>query len=117
MGIKAGKPINIYGDGSQSRSLTYVKDVVEVLNLVLINRPNNITSDVSGKCVYSVKEIVTACEYIVGKKAKINYVDTPPGDQSHTKGNSTLLENSYGVKLETDIYYGLEQQFSQMTNY
>ena len=116
MGIKTGKPINIYGNGSQSRSLTYVKDVVEVLNLVLTNRPNNITSDVSGKCEYSVKEIVTACEYIVGKKAKINYVDTPPGDQSHTKGNSTLLENLYGVKLETDIYYGLEKQFSQMTS-
>ena len=115
-GIKAGKPINIYGNGSQSRSLTYVKDVVKVLNSVLINKPNNITSDVSGKFVYSVKEIISACELIVGKKAKINYVNTPPGDQSHTKGNSTLLEKLYGIKMETDIYYGIEQQFSQMTN-
>jgi UDP-glucuronate 4-epimerase len=115
-GIKAGKLINIYGNGSQSRSLTYVEDVVKVLNLILINRPQNIISDVSGKFVYSVNEIVSACEFIVGKKAKINYVNTPPGDQLYTKGNSTLLANLYGIKLETDIYFGLEQQFSQMTS-
>lgn len=114
--INSNNYLNVYGNGSQSRSLTYVKDAVEVIKATIGHGPLNIKFDVSGSNAYSVNEIISACELVVGKKAKIRYVDAPPGDQMHTKGDCNKLKEIFGLNMETNLHYGLEQQLKQMNS-
>ena len=113
-GIILGKPINIYGNGLQSRALTYIQDAVKVINLTMEKGPQNISFDVSGSKSYSVNEIVSTCELVVGKKAQIKFVASPPGDQVHTKSDCNKLKEIFGLKIETNLEYGLKQQLNQM---
>jgi len=115
-GITLGKPINIYGNGLQSRALTYIKDAVKVINATIEKGPQNISFDVSGSEAYSVNEIVSTCELVVGKKAQIKFVSSPLGDQMHTKGDCNKLKELYGLNLETNLEYGLKQQLNQMNS-
>jgi len=113
-GIMNEKPIDIYGNGLQSRSLTYIKDVINVIDATISKGPKNITFDVAGNAIHSVNEIISACELVVGKKAKIKFMESPPGDQLHTKGDFNQVKSLFGLTMETNLQYGLEQQLNQM---
>jgi len=115
-GIMSDKSINVYGDGLQSRSLTYVKDAVEVIKTVIEKGAQNISFDVSGSETYSVNEIVSKCELVVGKKAQIKFIPSPPGDQMHTKGDCSKLNELFRLNLKTNLEYGLKQQLHQMSS-
>jgi UDP-glucose 4-epimerase len=115
-GIASGKPINVYGNGLQTRSLTFVKDTVNVINATLNSGPQNLSFDVSGNVVYSVMEIISECEAVIGKSAKVKFIEAPPGDQVHTQGDSTIVRELFGLNMDTGLRYGLEQQLKQMNS-
>ena len=112
--IMKGLDLSIYGDGTQSRSLTYVMDVVTSIMQIAQLKPSKEIVDISGNKLMNVNEIVSLCEKIVGKKANIKYVETPVGDQEKTIGNSSYAEKFTGIKKYTDIEYGINEQFKQM---
>lgn len=74
------EPITIHGDGSQTRQFIYVKDVargnVACLNLHAANQVFNI----NGKERISVLQIVQTLEKILGKRAKMLFVDDRKGN-------------------------------------
>ncbi len=112
--INNGEAVSIFGDGSQSRSLTYVNDVVNSILKVINIKPLKICVDVSGSEVITVNELVSLCEEIVGKKAQINYVPTPKGDQRITIGDINGYKQVFGEHSDTDIRIGLRAQFDQV---
>jgi nucleoside-diphosphate-sugar epimerase len=112
--ILNGSEVKVYGDGTQSRSLTYVMDVVDAIIKVVDLKPSNQKIDISGNRVVTVNEIVSICENVVGKKAKINFVPTPVGDQDKTVGNIERAENLLGIKKYTSVEFGIKEQFTEM---
>jgi UDP-glucuronate 4-epimerase len=112
--IMKGLDVTIYGDGSQSRSLTYVVDVVTSIMKTVELKPSKEILDISGDKVMNVNEIVSICEKVIGNKANIKFVKTPVGDQEKTIGNFGYAKKIIGVEKYTAIEFGIHQQFKQM---
>ncbi len=80
----AGRPITVFGDGTQSRSFTYVGDVVDAL-LKLVQEPRAIGEvfNIGNPGEISMKELAEKIKKMVGSTSPISLV---PYDQAYEEG-------------------------------
>ena len=86
-----GKPITVYGDGSQTRSLCYVSDLVEGLVRLLkskINSPVNIGNSHE----MTIREIAEMIKRLTGSKSKIVYKPLPVDDPKQRRPDITIAQ-------------------------
>lgn len=108
--ILSGKPIIVYGDGRQSRSNTYVGDVVAATVACVqggsLMRPVNI----AGGEVIELLDAIQLLEEMLGSRALIEFQPARPGDQLHTNGDSSLAKKLLGYQPATGVREGLLAQ-------
>ena len=113
--IKMGQEINITGDGTQKRDITYVQDVVEAtISASSITEKKQIFN-ISGGKQFTLNQIIDECFNVSGLKSKINYVDRPIGDQEETFGDISKAQKLLGFNSTFDIKTGLSNQFASLT--
>lgn len=106
-----GKPIRIFGDGSQQRSFTYVKDVVKA-NILAAS-----TSGTKGKvfnCASGIKVTVLQLAQMVADSLgvaapQIQYEDWLPGDIKVFDIDNSSIRQALGIEFVTDFRHGLGQ--------
>lgn len=98
------------GDGSQSRDMCYVDNVVEACMLsAMSNKPlDAATLNVACGDRTTNKEILT---YLLGKFPRSKYHDAPwrPGDVMHTQADISATENLIGYKPLVRFWEGLDE--------
>jgi dTDP-glucose 4,6-dehydratase len=101
-----GKPLTVYGDGSQTRSFCYVDDEVAGL-LGLLN------SDLVGPCnvgnpnEFTVKELAEIVLELTGSTSEITYEPLPVDDPKQRKPDITLARTSFGWEPKVTLREGL----------
>lgn len=86
----AGKPITVYGDGKQLRSFTYVKDAVNaIIRLSLNKQAEGEIFNVGGGSAISIKELAMKVKERTGSSSPIVFV---PYEKAY-KGNSGDFED------------------------
>jgi len=80
----AGQPITVFGDGKQSRSFTYVGDVVEAL-VTLATEPKAIGGvyNIGNADEVSIRELADRVKAATGSSSEIQYI---PYDQAYEAG-------------------------------
>lgn len=110
--ILKGQPIKLFNQGEMKRDFTYIGDVVEcILQIVRQSR------EVIGHSVYNIgrgepvhiREFVETIEELTGKKAIVEYDDTPRGDVPNTFADITKTMNTFGYSPSTNIKEGLRR--------
>lgn len=78
-----GKPITIYGDGSQVRDILYVDDLIKAYELFLKSNLKQEVFNIGGgpENTISLLELLDLLEKLTGKRTRIGYSDWRPGDQ------------------------------------
>lgn len=115
--IDNGDEVKIFGDGSQTRSMTDVAQVSNsILNRINLIKPMNKSSiyNIAGKSSISVLDLISVCEKVVGKSAKVKFVSRPAGDQLQTYGDSTRAEKELGFNPELDVFDVVAKQFESI---
>jgi UDP-glucose 4-epimerase len=112
--LSTSKKVFIHGDGSQSRDVTYVGDVVRAFNLSVDDKTNGRTFDIASGKTYSILTIVNEISNLIGIKADIEFIDRPNGDQEKTLGSlkgakeflnyHPAVSLSQGLKNQIDFY-------------
>jgi UDP-glucuronate 4-epimerase len=118
--IDAGQEVQIYGDGNQSRSMTDVAQVSKsILNLIGLINPIEKSSvyNISGGSSITVLDLISICERIVGKTAKVNFITRPAGDQLETRGNTSKAEKELGFDPRLEIEDVVARQFESIKTY
>jgi UDP-glucuronate 4-epimerase len=109
--IIEGRPIVIYGDGSQTRSFTYIDDIARGTIAALTLKGYEIINLGSSQAV-SINEVVHAIEHLTGRKALIEYRPRHPADVLATQADCTkamrLLQWTPKVTLEEGLQATIE---------
>jgi UDP-glucuronate 4-epimerase len=113
--IKMGQGINITGDGTQKRDITYVQDVVEATISASSLTEKKQIFNISGGKQFTLNQIIDECFKVSGLTSKINYVDRPIGDQEETFGDISKAQKLLGFNPTFDIKTGLSNQFASLT--
>jgi len=105
-----GQQIEITGDGSQSRSNTYVRDVAEVT--IAAGQPKSAsgTFNISGDEHVSTIDALRLIAEEIGVEPDIQLVAPRRGDQSQTKGINTAAKEHLGFQNRTSLIEGIKAQ-------
>jgi dTDP-glucose 4,6-dehydratase len=104
----AGEPLTIYGEGSQTRSLQYVDDLVEgVVRLMRSDetRPVNIGNPVE----HTVREIAELIVEISGSRSSFVYEPLPEDDPRQRRPDTTRAREALGWEPRTPAREGLKR--------
>ena len=102
-----GRPITLYGDGSQTRSFCYRDDLVEaiirMMNTDGITGPVNIGNPTE----FTIKELAELVVELTGSKSPLVYEPLPPDDPTRRQPDITLARRHLGWEPTTTLREGL----------
>jgi UDP-glucuronate 4-epimerase len=108
--LAEGGSFDLYGDGSQSRSWTYVGDIVS--GTVAAMEGGSGTYNVGGALEASMNDTIALLERISGRTLDLRRHDHPvPGDQARTKADTTRIRDELGWEPEVTLEDGLVRQW------
>ena len=108
--IAQGKPVIIFGDGSQTRDLTYVDDVVEAFTLAATKEIDYGIFNVGTGKAYSFNAIVDLLNAALGTAIQPTYIDNPIKNYvQQTQADTQLAEQILGFKAKTPLPEGIEK--------
>ncbi len=109
--LVAGRPFTLFGDGEQSRSFTFVRDVVDATVLAMERAEAGTTYNVGGGQEATMNEAIAALERIAGRTLDVRREPAVPGDQRRTMADTTRILNELGWSPRTPLEDGLRAQW------
>jgi dTDP-glucose 4,6-dehydratase len=106
--VLLGEPLTVYGDGTQTRSLQYVDDLVEGVFRLMQSRetrPVNIGNPVE----YTVGEIAGMVVELSGSESGISYEPLPEDDPKRRCPDISRAREALGWEPQTPAREGLEK--------
>jgi GDP-D-mannose 3', 5'-epimerase len=104
------REIEIWGDGEQTRSFTYIDDCIKGTQLLMhsdFGEPLNIGSDV----MVTVNQLVDIVEDIAGVKLKRKYNRSAPQGVRGRNSDNTLIKQVLGWTPSTELRDGMEATY------
>ena len=104
----AGEPLIVHGDGSQTRSIQYVDDLIEGL-LLLMKSPESRPVNFGNPVEMTVREIAEMVIVLSGSESGLSFAPLPPGDPKRRCPDITRARESLGWEPRVPAREGLEK--------
>jgi len=111
-----GEDISIFGDGTQTRDFTHVNDAIEANILAAESSIVGEVFNIGGGSRISVNALIAEIERLIGKKAKIRYIEKQTGDVRDTWANVNKANLILNWKPNIDIFSGLREYIGWYAN-
>ncbi len=101
-----GRPMSVYGDGTQTRSFGYVDDTVDGLIRLLdsdVEMPVNLGTPTE----FSVLELVEAVRRVIGTSAEVVHLELPADDPTQRQPDITRARELLGWEPKVGLMDGL----------
>jgi UDP-glucuronate 4-epimerase len=110
LALAQGGTFELYGDGTQSRSWTYVSDVVA--GTVAAMAAGSGIYNIGGALEASMNETIALLERISGRALDLRrFDDAVPGDQRRTKADTSRIRDELGWAPTVTLEDGLARQW------
>jgi nucleoside-diphosphate-sugar epimerase len=102
-----GEPMTIYGDGSQTRSLQYVDDLLEgIVRYMQVDHPGPV--NLGNPTEYTVLQIAELVREAVGSRAEISFHPLPENDPTRRRPDIGLARELLGWEPQIGFRQGLD---------
>jgi UDP-glucuronate decarboxylase len=102
-----GKDLVIYGDGTQTRSLCYVEDLVEALLLLFFKNSYHEPVNIGNPDPITIKELAQEIIVLTQSKSKISYEKLPSDDPKQRQPDISRATQDLGWKPKISRESGL----------
>ena len=101
-----GEPLTVYGDGSQTRSLCYVSDLVRGV-LMVLDRGDDMPVNLGNPHEVTVLELAETIIRLAGSKSRVEHRELPTDDPRQRRPDITRARELIGWEPEVDLEDGL----------
>jgi UDP-glucuronate 4-epimerase len=108
--ILAGQPIEVFGDGRQSREFTYAGDIVNATFRAAERGTPGRIFNIGGGHTIDLIDAIRIMESVSGEQAIIKYTEAAAGDPRRTSADISLASNELGYQPSVDIEEGLSAE-------
>jgi UDP-glucuronate 4-epimerase len=109
--LAEGQPFELYGDGTQSRSFTYVDDVVEATVRAMQAAREGAVYNLGGGEEVSLLHAIETLGRIAGRELEVVKAQRVAGDVRRTAADTSRIERDLGWKAGTSFEDGLRAQW------
>jgi nucleoside-diphosphate-sugar epimerase len=108
----SGEPVEVFGDGTQTREMTYVSDVADATATALEARPviEPRAYNVGGGSRTTVNNLVELVEEAIGERVEVRFGAPATGDVSSTWTDLGRAARELGYKPKVSLEEGVEMQ-------
>ena len=106
-----GRPFELYGDGSQSRSFTYVDDAVDATIATMERAAPGSTYNVGGGAEVSLLEAIEMLGRIAGRRLEVVRFPRREGDAARTAADTARIRADLGWQPAIALEDGLAAQW------
>jgi UDP-glucose 4-epimerase len=106
--ITQNKPLEIFGDGLQTRDFVSVYDVINSIYNAISNDKNGTYNIASGKAI-TIRKLAELIISTSGKKLEIKYADPKKGDIMYSQADITLAKIKLGYYPKFELKEGIRQ--------
>ena len=106
-----GRPFELHGDGTQSRSFTFVEDAVEATLLAMEQGSAGDVFNVGGGEEASMLDAIRILETVSGRTLELMPAPRREGDQARTLADTSRIRERTGWEPRTPLAQGLEAQW------
>ncbi|HET8967884.1 MAG TPA: GDP-mannose 4,6-dehydratase, partial [Gaiellaceae bacterium] len=104
-------PFELYGDGNQSRSFTYVDDAVEATIAAMERAEPGSTFNVGGGTEVSMLGAIETLGRIARRRLEVIRMPRRQGDAARTAADTTRIREAIGWEATTPFEEGLAAQW------
>ena len=104
---RAGRPLTIFGDGSQTRDFVYVGDVARALVAAVGDGNSRLIANVGTGGEITVKELARTIVELCGGNSQIEHAPARAGEILRSRANVDRLRDKLGIVAETKLADGL----------
>jgi nucleoside-diphosphate-sugar epimerase len=105
-----GRPIQVYGDGNQSRDFTYVSDAVAANVAAGMGDAEGVALNIGGGSQVTVRLVIGMLEELLDCEIRVDYTDVQRGDVRHTSADTGLAAATIGYEPQVDLRAGLAEE-------
>jgi len=109
---RAGSPLTIFGDGSQTRDFVYVGDVVRALVAAVGDGNSRQVANVGTGKEITVLELARTIVELGGGRSTIVHAPTRDGEIGKSRALVDRLRDSFGIVAQTSLVDGLRATLS-----
>jgi UDP-glucuronate 4-epimerase len=109
--LARGASFELYGDGMQSRSFTYVADAIAGTIAAMRDGPAGSLYNVGGGAEATMREAIAMLEQVSGRTLDIVERPAAPGDVRRTAADTHRIERDLGWRATTSLDDGLRAQW------
>lgn len=103
-----GEPLTVYGDGSQTRSFCYVRDLVDGLYRLALSE-ERYPVNLGNPAEMTILEFAERIRRITGTKAQIDYRPLPEDDPKRRQPNIAKAKKALGWEPKVPLEEGLQE--------
>lgn len=113
-----GKPLDIYGDGLQSRDFSYIDNVVDA-TLLCVEKPLSGCEVFNVGCgkSYTILELADMIGKILNKKVEYKFKSPRSGDVRHTLSDISKAKRLLGYEVKVDFMEGLKRTIDHFSKW
>ena len=109
--LASGTSFELFGDGLQSRSFTYVADGVDATIAAMERASAGAVYNVGGGREATMREAVSILEKVSGRSLELVEMPAAAGDMRRTAPDVTAIERDLGWRATTSLEDGLRAQW------
>jgi UDP-glucuronate 4-epimerase len=108
----ADRAFPLFGDGEQSRDVTYVADAVDATIAAMTRGRSGDLYNVGGGNETTLRAVIELCEQLSGRRMKIAQKPRPPGDVTRTAADIRRARTVLDWSPRTAVADGVEAQLA-----
>lgn len=115
--LLGGRPLEIHGDGEQTRDFTYVDDIVDANLAAMTADPDRVVGrpyNLGGGSRVSVNQLVALLEELTGRRAEVRHLPAQPGDARDTAADCGAAAADLGFQPRVALREGLRAQVDSL---
>ncbi|MBN2122159.1 SDR family oxidoreductase [Candidatus Micrarchaeota archaeon] len=108
-----GKPLTIYGDGTQSRSFCYVSDLIAGMRRMEKSPAEFIGPvNIGNPTEFTLLELIDSIESVLGKKPEVEFLPLPGDDPKQRRPDISLAKEKLNWEPKVQLKEGLGKTLS-----
>lgn len=113
--ILENRPLEVYGDGRQTRDFTYIEDAVEANILAARRGTPGRVYNIGGGSPASIRSVIETLESLTARRAELRFGPQQPGDPRATAADTARAREELGFRPSVSMRAGLQRMVSWMS--